>query len=493
MRKYRIIILFACIGMVLTGCNGKQIFQKQTDPYAQEELSVDEIENDLYYVKSGTKFIKVGMPAGKSFNGKAVKPSRDRVVWMKDSERIIPTMYKGDVLAIKGESTNLTNVTLERFADTFYSIGIQGAKYSDGMINLSFKKNIDADTTAGTMDGITSDEIHITTINGQEVTENMVDASGVITCFSKDEIYRLGYYSGTVYRESKVTADYHYLESWEMYDITTIELTKRGYMQVELPEDLKSGWYLVQGQGFIKYIAHERGAGEIPEGSGMNENYYSSEEEQRRAYSQVYSVTFEKKTLNPTVEVVYDNNSLAKDQVIDATLVSPDGTVYIVSPGERPALDTNDPLTTYKGIKEPLYLTCALKEAIAGKWNIYISPKDLTIADVRVLSNGLQEETREDVKEVIFPEDTQNQTFYVSWSGGKNDSYISGLVIYPDGTSHNMTRSKLTDYELTYEASYLPAGTYTIKLYHYSDTEMKDAGTRDNTDVNGTEIITITG
>ncbi len=496
MKKLAAVIFMAVLGVAAAGCapSHTQVFKKSTNPYAQVRLKAEDIVKDVYYVKNGTDFVAVYSPQGKTFTNKSQSPSSSRVVWLGKDEEAIPTMYKGDVLALKADSTNLSSVVMERFVDVGYSIGIHGAVFDSGKIVFSHEQNTGKGTPASTgIDGKTSDNIELLAVNSQEVQEGMLDASGVLTCFEKGETYQLSYNTGTTYKTCKVSANVHTLESWEMYDLTDIEMTKRGYMQISLPEDLKSGWYFIEGQGFIKYIGHEKGQGSDPSGEDMNQKYYTSDEARRAAYSQVFSVTFEKKTFNPTLEIVYDEASLLTDQYIEAYFISPDGTSYVVSRTNKPALDDEEE-SSYK-LNRPAYLTCDLKEAIAGKWSIYVAPKNLTIAKVKILSNGLSQEAREDDEKIVIDEDKKNVTFYVDYmvNDSERDPYVSGIVVYPDGTSYNLEKSKKVKNELSYDASYLPAGEYIIKFYHYSNVEVKEAALRENEEVTGQEIINITG
>lgn len=495
LRSFIFLILLSTAA--LTGCSMEmpQIIEKKKDPYEQTELSDTEIESDVYYAKSGTKFIKVAELNG-SAQGKADGPSPSRVVWMQKKEQLIPTLYKGDSIAVKADTIKLQNVTLERFRDAGYSIGIYGASYNDstGLIDLDYSKNVADGTPAEEAFSSGSKEIHLETIGGRKVTKDMLDSSGVLNCFEQNKSYEITYYAGTVYNKVSVDATQHVLESWEIYTDDQIEMTKKGYLSISIPEDYKSGIYMVEGKGFIKYIDHEKGSGAIPTGNEWNVPYYTSEGERRSAYSQAYSVTFDKKTLEPTIQVTFDADSIETGVTPEATVIAPDGLEYTMdlSDTETPG----DKLNIPSG-KNAKFFTLALQEATPGKWVIYLTPKSMQILDVQVISNGNSEMTTEEDLTLTLPEASQNMTYYVRWQQSDTDisessssatnktgNDIFGYFIYPDGETFNLTVDDKIN-ELRYETPYLPAGTYTMKIYHYSD---KTVDSSISTRVTGTQV-----
>lgn len=478
--------LFAGIVMaapvLLTGCDTEVvIFKENTDPYAQTKITADEMTKDVAYVMDGTGFIQVGEINGNA-SGTVDIADPKRVFWMERKESLIPTMYKGSLLAIKSNTTNLTSVACERFRDDGYSIGIYGATYNEdaGTIDFDAQYSVaEGSPFYNVMDTSLSNEFHLETINGTNVTADMLNESGVLNCFEQGKSYTLGYYAGTEYKTCTVTASLHILSSWETFTLTDITMTKKGYLAIEIPEDFKSGWYYIAGQGFVKYLAEDYG-GEDLNGEDLNVEYYSSEEEKQKAYSQTYSVDFEEKTLNATVEVIYDKSSITSGQTVSVTLVSPDGTVYELTDGPKPALDES----TYNYGDNVGYFSVQLKEAIAGKWHVYIQPKAMSVYQVQVLSNKINEEATEEDMTFAIDSDLKNQIFTVNWSTtdiptesvtGESKPTIFANIVYPDGETFDLTATDEhndTPSYLYYKASYLPAGSYTIRVYHYSDTKI---------------------
>lgn len=462
---------------LLCGCSKKlpQIFEKKTDPFAQIEISDTELEDDVYYVKRGTKFIKVAMLNG-SVNGKSTEPSANRIVWAEKMEQLVPTFYKGDSLAIKASTLKIKNVTLERFRDAGFSIGVYGATYntSTGFIDFDAQNQIAKNTPAvEAFADEKSHEIHLETVGGKKVTKDMLDSSGVLNCFEQGKSYEVTYYAGTVYKKSTVKATQHVFESWEIFTDELMKITKRGYISIDIPEDFKSGIYLVEGQGFIKYIDHERGQGSIPQGEEWNVPYYTTNEEKISSYSQAYSVTFDKKTVTPTIQVAFSADSIDSGNKPEGIVISPDGTEYTMEYSDEPVAGSN---LSFPDGTNAAYLTLPLQEAMAGKWTIYLTPKTMKILKVQVVSNGNSEMVTEENLTLNISEPSQHMTYFIRWKFADGEEHkssdkgedIYGYFIYPNGETYNLEKDDKMS-ELSYSPAYLPAGTYTMKIFHYSD------------------------
>ena len=269
----------------------------------------------------------------------------------------------------------------------------------------------------------------------------------------------------------------------------------KGYLAIAIPEDFKSGWYYIGGVGLIKYLDEDYG-GEDLTGDDLNVDYFDSEEAKQQAYSQTYAVDFTEKTLNPTVEVIYDKSSISSGQTVSVTLISPDGTIYALNDGAKPAMDESD----YQYGENVGYFSVQLKEAIAGKWHVYIQPKEMNVYQVQVLSNKINEEATEENTTFAIDNDLKNQIFVVNWSltdiptksiTGQEQPTIFGKIIYPDGETFDLLTSDNTDEKTTlyYKASYLPAGSYTVRVYHYSDVQIDKIELHDDADAMEEETV----
>ena len=489
---FQIKYIFTCcimaLPLLLTGCDREVvIFRENTDP---QKVSSEDMVPETPYVMDGTGFILTGDVSG-NFSGAVSIADPKRVLWMEKKESLVPTMYRKSLIAMKSNTTDLKSVSCERFRDAGYSIGIYGAVFNEetGMIDFNAQSNIGEATPAyQAIDTSLSTEIHLESINGTKVTADMLDGSGILNCFEKDKSYTIGYYAGTEYKTCPITASTHMLSSWETFSLTDITMTKKGYLAIEIPEDFKSGWYYIGGAGLVKYLDEDYG-GEDLTGDALNVDYFDSEAERQQAYSQSYSVDFSEKTLNPTVEVIYDKSSVSSGQTASVTLVSPDGTIYALNDGEKPAMDESN----YQYGENVGYYSIQLKEAIAGKWHVYIQPKEMNVYQVQVLSNKINEEATEENTTFAIDNDLKNQIFVVTWSltdvptksiTGQDQPTVFGNIIYPTGETYDLIASDDNDEKKTlyYKASYLPAGSYTVRVYHYSDVQIDNIELHDDAD-----------
>ena len=488
----------ALLAAILTGCGDTVIFEKQADPYTQVHLKNTEIELGTYYVMSGTEFTAVYNPTG-SAQASTTAPSTNRVFYMANSEKMVPTMYQGDHIAVQLDNSDIDNLTLERMYDAGYSVGIYGATFTDSAIALNYDTNIGKETdTAKRISNSPSQDIRIVSINDEAVTSDMLDDYGVINCFERNKNYNIGYYSGTVYKTAVLPAVQHTLESWEMITLDDVELTQKGYIAIGLPDDLPSGWYNIPGSGLFKYIAGPRGTAD-PTIDEMNVDYYSSEDEKRAEYSQQYAINFDHDTQDASVEVVYDTGSITSGSDPAAVLISPDGTEYDLKATDKPDLDTDDYSDSSKQYTGLGYMTVDLDEAMAGKWTLYVEPKTLSIIDTKVLSNRYQTDVQTETQVFVTDSGKKDQRFECDYSilaaDQSSDSVtIYGSVIYPDGETHDLTATKDGTNRLIYDAAYLPAGTYTVNVYHYNDTSVDDIVLKDSASTSSnSEVINITG
>ena len=189
-------------------------------------------------------------------------------------------------------------------------------------------------------------------------------------------------------------------------------------------------------------------------------------------------------TLDATINVTLDPESI-DDEGVSVQAESPDGTIYDL---------TNEKVSnTYKGKYETekgTVYSVTLDEAVPGKWYVYIAPKTVTVTDVSVASAEFDEEKSVVEESFVLSEDTLNKTFKVTFKG---DGDINGVVIAPDGQTYNLEKPSMTSKTYYYNMSYLKAGTYMVRVYHNTDTEIEEITLEDGETDADEEIITVTG
>lgn len=469
MRLRFLFIIFTIIFCTLLG-GCKPIFQQKTDKYLQVELSKNQLKPNIYYIKDGTKFIatyKANTASVKNANGQ-----NQNIVFLTIDYKTVPTLYKNEIIAIASQKTDISDIKLTRYKEIGYTIGSYGlTPDAEGYLSGSLKSNIyiNSGMYQYLSSKAKSDQLRIISINNQPVSKEMLTNTGIFNCLEKKASYSFDYYAGTYYSTGTAVADTFMLEEYEYYNLTESYNTKNGYIAFSMPEDAKSGWYYINGSGLFKYVAEEKGIN--VDSLDMNEPYYSSMELQESIYSQKFSTSFDVRMTNVTLTFDYDAAfKVNSDEPIKGTVYAPDGTAYEM------IVD-----------KEKHIISCALDEAMAGKWTVYIQPKALPILDMSIISNEKSQEITEEEFPIVVSDDKVNYRITVSYEG---EGTIYAILVDSEGKMNDFmqdSKNKL----LIYDASFLKAGSYSLKVYHYTDTNILDVNSEEHTKTNS-DIITIT-
>lgn len=278
MRKKTLLSVLLCIGALsmLAGCSKK----KETGPVEQTLTAVglNQLEEGCFYVRSGDQFWKLPLEECNFDTTKEPKSTDDKQVGfvatgLKDNRIVdfvyeddaIPTLYKNDTL-VYVTNNEISSFTWERYLDCGYSIGIYGFdlnssdKITTGdLSNYSQLSSIAAQLSASSdiqgLSGIVFDKI-----NGTPLAKNYLNESaGIITGMSKNATAQIDAFVGTTHVPLTASADTRYFQAFELYNSTQYSLSTDGYAMIEIPNYLKSGYYLLNNQGFVKFVNIDRG------------------------------------------------------------------------------------------------------------------------------------------------------------------------------------------------------------------------------------------
>ncbi len=458
----------------LTGC-GKKLLVDENEKYTLVALSDTQLLNNVFYIKDKTKFYKTYQIAGTDLNQKTAEVNPMRIAWYGRDESLIPTLYEDEIIAYASESSNMDAVTLERFQYNGASMGFFGGYInSEGNYVVNIDKTIKGTTASQFLSESKAKDVKIISVDGEKITSKMINSAGMFKDLEKGKTYNLELYNGTKYMTVKITADFYYLQSFEIYTIDKAIITKNGYISLTMPQNAESGFYAIDGNMF-KYAAFKKGKGD-EEDIKNNKAYYKNEAEQLAAYSQQYAINIKTTTNNVIFTVEYDSSRYDLED-IRCVLQSPDGQFYEMEEGKNSASIT-------------------MNEAIAGKWIMNIAPKDIVIKNVTASSDNEGKDANSDSFTFEVEEDETNQIFWAKFRGYGN---IWGVVENEEGLSQNLqitSKYKLeTDKEnegvISTTFAYLPKGTYKMTLYHYYDVTVTDHGKGENENNLETEIITI--
>lgn len=444
--RNKLIYILLCILFLFTFTGCEPIFDFGNSDTVKE-YNKDDLDTEVFYIKNGTKFYNFYMP-NTSFSTGARNTSPSRQAYFTDDIENLPTLYSNESIVIVSENSSISPIYLERFYDNGYSLGITGITYDiEGYLYFKVSQStIQGSNAYEYFEDSYADEIRIETINGEKVTPEMITDGGVIKGLVKDTSYTITFYAGTVYQTATIKADVRILESFEMYQTLTSELTRNGYSSINVPDYLKSGYYYLSGVGFFEYNAGQKGAEDTTD---YNEAYYQSLYEQNELYAQQYIVKFDERSFDVLIEITYDENSVSDLKDIEAYIKAPNG-------------------LEYDFIVETGTLSCSIKDVIAGTWEISILPKDIVIEGVTVTSAEAEGESIKEEYFFVFDSDTQNVLFSVDYDGVGD---VKAMLVDDKGNTYNFSLvDEKTNPHLEYMCLYLSQGEYTVYIYHFNDT-----------------------
>lgn len=240
--------------------------------YVWHDDKVDNIEEDLKYDEEKFKnykdtiFTPVRM-GGYSFNSLGPNYAGDplRIVWFESKEASkIPTLYTGDKLIYYSTESIPETFNFERFKDYGYSAGVFGLDITpDGKI--VYRLNEEDTTTHGIKSTSSAanilklkdvaEEAIIAEIGGQKIDSSFISDAGTILKMKKDEAYDSVIYGGTKRYTCTLKADTRIFSSMEGFQTVDSTLLKKNVAIIELPEYMKTGYYLIEGAGIFRYVA----------------------------------------------------------------------------------------------------------------------------------------------------------------------------------------------------------------------------------------------
>lgn len=468
-KKLLLCLLILSAAMLFTGCTPKKIFVSEEEKYMLVPLKDSEIEAELYYVKDGAKFYQTYTPKGATAIAGAY--AKESYYWLTKDKTLIPSLYSDELIAFASQKVaDLDTVELKRYYDVGYSVGIYGGTFdSDGYYCINLSKNtIEKSSAYKAFSKASSKDIRIISIDDVPIDKYMLNDGGIFTGLKKGETIEVGYYAGTYFGTAVIEADYYFLQAYETIQITQIQSTKNGYLALMMPEDAKSGYYMINNGGMFKYYAYEKGE-KTDNDENMNEQYLVKDNENSLEYAQQYSISVGSTMFNMIFSIEYEESSV-KEEDINITLVSPLGIKHELEAKNGAASIT-------------------LPEVISGKWIIYAYPQNMVVTNIDAISAAQDPNAKKEEFVFEVTEDEINMEFFCSYEG---DGMVWGTVENAYGEAQVLeTRKANKSKYLGTTYAYLPKGTYKVTVYHYMDTVISKVDRRTDTRNEEDEIIYI--
>lgn len=281
MKRFASLLVMMTAVVLLVGCGKKEEEKPGYIDQMLNAVNANELQEGMFYVKSGMSFYALPLESKNYADDDYIRLSRgnsnskegivdgkyNRNVSFTWMDNAIPTLYKNDQL-IYVSTTAVPEFSWERYKDCGYSIGI-----SDLSLEASGKitavQTANAVPTASFLEGLLSSGVDISqvftieAINGTTLNAAYFTDGGIITGMTKDVRANVDVYIGTQRYQVPALADTRYFRSFELYNTNRYSLSPDGYAVVEVPTYLKSGYYLINGIGFVKYLNVERGTDEL--------------------------------------------------------------------------------------------------------------------------------------------------------------------------------------------------------------------------------------
>ena len=271
MKKKLFLATLLAISFVLTGCGGSSNENTLGNVTGNKDSYTAKLEDGIYYVRdnhSGTNECVPVYFGNGTFNEGTIttRAEKDRVLWYKDDADKIPTLYKGDSLIYFTKGVLDEHVVLERFEDFKYTIGICNMEeiksgryeiYTDPDKKCTYPGSETDHILQLSNESVILDFLgdkYIRAVDEEDEIESYLSRCGTLLGLEKDTYYDCKIYEGTIEHEYSFPANIWALGSMEVWESYDYKFTEDNIIEVELPEWLNTGYYLINGQGLFRYV-----------------------------------------------------------------------------------------------------------------------------------------------------------------------------------------------------------------------------------------------
>lgn len=272
MKKKAVFLLFIvlAVSLFLTSCGQKK--EQVSKDGGPVSYSLNDIYNNKafgFYVRNTNGTFTPVNSLAEGFAGVTTSYDPSRFVWWCnvntknkkiDYNRITPKVTKKTPLvAIFSSSNNMPkDYVIERYAPLGYTIGTHFSLSDDekGIYMLTGSPCSTSDM-AGILSGKGYDEqLEVAEINGRKKLpySNIDTDINVLLGLQKGKYYKITVYSGTSTKVATTKADTRVFKSREVTVLNSpLKKTQNQYFIVNLPDNLKHGYYYINEAGMFRY------------------------------------------------------------------------------------------------------------------------------------------------------------------------------------------------------------------------------------------------
>lgn len=253
----KVLFAFMCVFILFTfnGCSGK------TQPIVDDNGDIwhyteEEITPGYYVLKDDGYYYQILNPESDTDNNGNV------FLWFTEPyDAAIPRFSVKDKLLFYNETDRPSSITLYKMTDYGYTLGIMfkveaskedlkhpviigfGEKYNPySLVQGVVEKAVTENATT-----------YITGINNHEFTNTLLVDDSFLKGLTKDTMYQIEMYCGTVRKTVNIKADTHLFLQESTYVTSSYEELKDKCFEISLPSNLAPGYYFAEGVGIFYY------------------------------------------------------------------------------------------------------------------------------------------------------------------------------------------------------------------------------------------------
>ena len=190
----------------------------------------------------------------------ATAANASRVLWFQDDFKAIPTLYEGDRLVYRYNTSFDEDFTFERYLDLGYTVGVanlsprETGHYELGVSAKDNSGNINPVSDMTQIESLAGQTVTFETLGGSEIRSANVTSSGTIRGLKKGKRYKAEIYTGTEVNDFTFTADSHAMCSYQVYTSKDYQYQSSKIIEVSIPSFFNSGYYSIDGSGLFRYV-----------------------------------------------------------------------------------------------------------------------------------------------------------------------------------------------------------------------------------------------
>lgn len=255
MKRFLSALLCVFLITTLTGCSGsaEPIVDANGEVIHYNESDITE---GYYILKDDDMYYKILNTESDTDNNGNV------FLWFTEPyDAAIPRFTVKDKLLYYSEQSRPSSITLYKMTDYGYTLGImfnvtqqEGDLKHPIVIDYSDKFN-PYSQVQGVVEGAVTENAttYITGINNHEFTTTLLVDDSFLKGLTKDTMYQLEMYCGTVRKTVNIKADTHLFLQESTYVTSSYEELKAKCFEITLPSNLSPGYYYAEGVGLFYY------------------------------------------------------------------------------------------------------------------------------------------------------------------------------------------------------------------------------------------------